>query len=86
MDLDGKMVVRCCLDTAPFIEHPKRSLIGCLRTDMFVLPTSSLINRRAFENVGGFDERLSGYEDDDLFLRIFRYGYDNIYLKQALSK
>ena len=53
---------------------------------MFVLPTSSLINRRAFEAAGGFDERLIGYEDDDLFLRIFRCGYDNVYLNDALSK
>ncbi len=86
IDRDGQMIIRACLDSAPSIEHPKRSLIGCLKTDMFILPTATLINRRAFEIVGGFDEQLVGYEDDDLFLRMFRYGYDNIYLKEALSK
>ena len=36
--------------------------------------------------VGGFDERLSGYEDDDLFLRLFRAGFGNVYLPRSLSK
>lgn len=29
--------------------------------------------------------RLSGYEDDDLFLRLFRAGYDNEYVPTSLS-
>jgi glycosyltransferase involved in cell wall biosynthesis len=86
IDEDGNMVTRCCLDSRPDIEHPKRSLAGCLSTDMFTVPTATLINRKAFEAVGGFDERLIGYEDDDLFLRMFRQGYDNVYLKNALAK
>jgi glycosyltransferase involved in cell wall biosynthesis len=86
IDRDGHMIVRACLNSAPRIEHPKRTLTGCLATDMFVLPTSSMINRQAFELVGGFDESLSGYEDDDLFLRMFRKGFDNVYLKNALAK
>ncbi len=86
VDRDGRMVTRSCLDQKPEIQHPKRSLVGCLTTDMFVLPTSSLISRRAFEAAGGFDERLVGYEDDDLFLRMFRLGYDNVYINKALSR
>jgi hypothetical protein len=35
---------------------------------------------------GGFDERLCGYEDDDLFLRLFCAGYDNVYIDEPLSK
>jgi hypothetical protein len=80
------MVTRSCLDQKPEIQHPKRSLVGCLTTDMFILPTSCLISRRAFDTAGGFDERLIGYEDDDLFLRIFRLGYDNVYINRALSR
>src|SRR5216684_4064530 len=67
-------------------ENPKRSLAGCLSRDMFILPSASLISRGAFEAVGGFDERLCGYEDDDLFLRLFRAGYDNIFIDEPLSK
>ena len=53
---------------------------------MFVLPSASLISRKAFQAVGGFDESLSGYEDDDLFLRLFRAGYDNAFIDSALSR
>jgi glycosyltransferase involved in cell wall biosynthesis len=66
--------------------HPKIDLIQCLIGDMFVLPSSSFIVRRAFDDVGGFDERLSGYEDDDLFLRMFRRGWTNIYVNRPLTK
>jgi glycosyltransferase involved in cell wall biosynthesis len=66
--------------------HPKTDLVSCLRQDMFVLPSASLISRKVFRSVGGFDERLSGYEDDDLFLRIFLAGYANAYLPTSLSK
>jgi hypothetical protein len=38
---------------------------------MFVVPTSVMLRRALFEQVGGFDAQLSGYEDDDLFLRLF---------------
>jgi glycosyltransferase involved in cell wall biosynthesis len=67
-------------------KHPKNLIEECIGEDMFVLPSAAMINREAFERVGGFDERLSGYEDDDLFLRILRAGYDNLYLDRPLSK
>ena len=86
IDREGRLVTRCCLDQMPEIQHPKRSLVGCLTTDMFILPTASLINRRAFETAGGFDERLVGYEDDDLFLRMFRLGYDNVFINKAFAQ
>jgi glycosyltransferase involved in cell wall biosynthesis len=86
IDRDGRMVTRSCLDVVPAVEHPKRTLVGCLRNDMFVLPSSSLMSREAFEKAGGFDERLIGYEDDDLFLRMFRQGFENIYLRRPLTQ
>lgn len=66
------------------IEQPKRHLTRCLSENMHVLPSASLISREAFEQVGGFDERLRGYEDDDLFLRIFGH-WHNVYVPLSLS-
>ncbi|PPQ28336.1 glycosyltransferase [Rhodopila globiformis] len=85
IDEQGQMVCRGLLAHFNFC-HPKRDLVSCLRHDMFILPSSTLVSRRAFEAVGGFNERLSGYEDDDLFLRLFRAGYDCAFLPQPLSK
>jgi hypothetical protein len=81
------MVMKSLLNNASISpENPKRSLATCLSCDLFILPSASLIAREAFEAVGGFDERLCGYEDDDLFLRLFRAGYDNVYISEPLSK
>jgi GT2 family glycosyltransferase len=55
--------------------HPKRSIIDFLQSDMFILPSASMIDRKAFQAVGGFDEQFTGYEDDDLFMRLFMKGY-----------
>jgi glycosyltransferase involved in cell wall biosynthesis len=86
IDESGGMVNKLMLDRRIPAENPKRSLTACLSHDLFILPSASLISREAFEAVGGFDERLCGYEDDDLFLRLFRAGYDNVYLNEPLSK
>ncbi len=81
----GEMIARDILK--PFKSaHPKRDLASCLQQDMFILPSASLISRKAFIEVGGFDERLSGYEDDDLFLRMFLARFDNVYVPVALSR
>ncbi len=85
IDEHGRLIARCCLRFLP-LPNPKRDLFGCLAMDMFVLPSASLISRKAFEQVGGFDENLSGYEDDDLFRRIFLAGYDNFYIDEGLSR
>jgi len=65
--------------------NPKKSLIDLLRSDMFVLPSASIIRRKAFEAVGGFDDQFTGYEDDDLFLRIFRKGFTNYYVDEPVT-
>jgi glycosyltransferase involved in cell wall biosynthesis len=84
IDESGGMMRHSILNGSP-IEHPKRTLLACLSQEMFILPSASLISREAFEAVGGFDERLCGYEDDDLFLRLFRAGYGNIFFGESLS-
>lgn len=81
----GEMISRELLKTSSAL-HPKRNLVACLTRDMFILPTASLISRQAFKAIGGFNEQLSGYEDDDLFLRLFQAGYENVFLPESLSK
>ncbi|MDM0045161.1 glycosyltransferase family A protein [Variovorax dokdonensis] len=66
-------------------EHPKKKIVDLLRRDMYVLPSASLTSRVAFEAVGGFDEQFMGFEDDDLFLRIFRAGYTNYFIDKAVT-
>lgn len=65
--------------------HPKRFLNVLIGGDMHVLPSASLISREAYESVGGFDPQFTGYEDDDLFLRIFRKGYTNYFLNEPVT-
>jgi glycosyltransferase involved in cell wall biosynthesis/SAM-dependent methyltransferase len=81
-DADGNVMFRNWL---PAHEHPKTDLFSCLSRDMFILPSAALISRVAFNEVGGFDNELSGYEDDDLFMRIFRV-HGNAFINEPLSK
>jgi glycosyltransferase involved in cell wall biosynthesis len=83
-DEDGNIIFsKVVKERSPF--HPKHSLIDIIRNDMFVLPSASIIGRKAFESVGGFDEQFKGYEDDDLFLRLFRKGYTNYFIDKAIT-
>ena len=86
VDEAGRLVNRNFLNVLAPEQHPKLALDKCLSQDMYVVPSASMISRSAFESVGGFDEALSGYEDDDLFLRLFLRGYDNVFLNEALSQ
>jgi glycosyltransferase involved in cell wall biosynthesis len=65
--------------------HPKTHILDLLRHDMHVLPSASLISRVAFEDVGGFDPQFMGYEDDDLFMRIFRKNYTNSFIDRSVT-
>jgi hypothetical protein len=44
--------------------HPKTSLMKMVAEDLLILPSSSLISRKAFETVGGFDPQFRGFEDE----------------------
>jgi glycosyltransferase involved in cell wall biosynthesis len=65
--------------------HPKRDLQDMLARDMFVLPSAALISRKAFQAVGGFDGQFSGYEDDDLFLRLHLAGFTNHFVDRPVT-
>jgi glycosyltransferase involved in cell wall biosynthesis len=64
--------------------HPKRSIADMLRKDMFILPSASIIDRKAYQAVGGFDEQFTGYEDDDLFMRLFLKGYAHRFIDRPV--
>lgn len=72
------------LDKCDF-QHPQTDLVEMLKKDMYILPSATLIHKDAFLDVGMFDERLSGYEDDDLFLRFFVRGWKRTYISESLS-
>jgi len=82
-DIKGRIVTHAMIKN--FGQHPKRDLVDMIRNDMWVLPSASLIRREAFEAVGGFDTQFTGYEDDDMFLRIFRAGYTSHFVDQAVT-
>jgi glycosyltransferase involved in cell wall biosynthesis len=85
VDRSGRQMSLGCIERGPS-PHPKRSLTDCLRHDMFILPGASLVARQAMIDVGLFDERLSGYEDDDLFLRLFCAGFGSVYLPVSVTR
>jgi glycosyltransferase involved in cell wall biosynthesis len=83
-DCNGNLILSSLVkESSP--SNPKRSLADLLRNDLFVLPSASIIAREAFDAVGGFDPQFRGYEDDDLFLRIFQKGYTNYYVDRAVT-
>jgi glycosyltransferase involved in cell wall biosynthesis len=85
-DGQGNILHSNMLRDVPGATHPKQGHIkSLLRFDLFILPSAALIKRAAFEAMGGFDEQFTGYEDDDLFLRIFRAGYTNYFLDKPVT-
>jgi glycosyltransferase involved in cell wall biosynthesis len=85
MDLDGNLVTRAFL-RAQKVSHPKRTIYECIAGDLMVLPSASVLRRVAFEQAGGFDETLCGYEDDDLFVRFFRLGWEHAFVDRPLVR
>lgn len=66
-------------------QHPLRDITVMLRDNMYILPSATLIRKKAFLAVGGFDETLRGYEDDDLFVRFFTAGFTNSFTPAPVS-
>ncbi len=85
MDLAGNLVTRSFLRAAG-LRHPKQSIFECVSSDLMILPSASVLRRAAFEQAGGFDESLCGYEDDDLFVRFFRLGWEHLFVETPLVR
>jgi glycosyltransferase involved in cell wall biosynthesis len=85
IDEQGRIFQERLLDSCP-LSHPLRSLNEMIMHDMHILPSATLIRKTAFTAAGMFDEKLSGYEDDDLFLRLFLQGWSQCYLPISLSQ
>lgn len=79
IDEDGQVVTRGFL-AHHGVQHPKSSIHDCVSRDLMVIPSASVLRRAALAEVGGFDEELCGYEDDDLFVRLFRAGWRHAYV------
>lgn len=60
----------CLINSNPVLDFDL-----ALSRDLYILPSAMLIRKTVFEEVGGFDERLRGYEDDDLVLRLLQAGH-----------
>lgn len=82
-DGDGRILSLSIL--SHYSKHPKISIREMLSRDMFILPSASLIKKEVFINIGGFDEQFMGYEDDDLFIRIFMSGYQSIFVEKPVT-
>jgi GT2 family glycosyltransferase len=54
--------------------HPDIPFEDLILQDVFVMPGVMLLRKGFFDAIGGFDARLSGYEDDDLFVRASQRG------------
>jgi glycosyltransferase involved in cell wall biosynthesis len=85
IDDEGRLVTRGFLREHD-VAHPKGTLEACLSGDLLVLPSASVLRRAALLAVDGFDEELSGYEDDELFVRIFRAGWEHVYVPERLTR
>jgi glycosyltransferase involved in cell wall biosynthesis len=79
----GMVLAQSCVNLES--NHPHLDLKALVGTNMYILPSAALIKREIFLAVGGYDEELRGYEDDDLFLRLFLAGYTNRFTPQAVT-
>ena len=85
VDNEGRIVSHAMLGGTNG-KYPIRDVYTILRGGVFIPMSVSLISRKALEAVGGFDEGLEDYEDEDLFLRIFCDAYRNVFIEKSLSR
>jgi Glycosyltransferases, probably involved in cell wall biogenesis len=74
IDSHSRIVCRSFLKEHNLGVHPKTNVTHLLGINAYILPGTMLVNREQFLSLGGFNETLSGYEDDELALRFFQKG------------
>jgi glycosyltransferase involved in cell wall biosynthesis len=67
-------------------KHNKTDILHYIEADVFQLPGATLFRKDIFLSIGGFDGKMTGYEDDDLFTRIYRAGYSSKIIERELIK
>lgn len=82
IDSDGGMLTMR-LNALTGNSHPKSSILDIITDDVMALPSATMVRREEFVALGGFDETLQGYEDDDLYLRGFRAGWNPGFVAEA---
>lgn len=71
----GQQVRWSYLGDVKYIE-PNKDIVSLISSNLMMLPTATVFNKKAFDSVGGFDVGFRGYEDDDLLIRMFLEGWD----------
>jgi glycosyltransferase involved in cell wall biosynthesis len=79
----GQVLAHSCVNIET--QHPHVELKTMIKHNMFILPSATLIRKSAFLAVGGFDSELRGFEDDDLFMRMFVAGFTNRFISEAVT-
>ena len=72
------------INANPAIAHQITNVYQMVDHDLFMLPSGTIISSEALRAVGGFDEQFKGYEDDDLFIRLFRAGFSFRYVDKEV--
>jgi glycosyltransferase involved in cell wall biosynthesis/SAM-dependent methyltransferase len=85
VDQDGQTVTHSFIHERG-ITQPKGSVATCISGDIMALPSASLMRRDAVLATGGFDPDLRGYEDDDLFVRMFRSGWGHRFVPVSTAR
>lgn len=74
VDAEGVRVVGSYLRSKQILlDRP--AIADLVASDIMALPSASIMRRRALTESRGFDRRLSGYEDDELFIRMRLAGW-----------
>lgn len=84
IDDAGRVIRRNYLSYTGYVP-PRKTVFSLIGKDMMMLPTASLIRKEAFEEVAGFDSQFRGFEDDDLFFRLFVAGWDFTFVGDSVS-